>query len=589
MNPFIETLKSKEELFADFKMFANRKQELGQNALLAHYGLCHGSAIMNYCGGKVDDLMNYAGIPTTSIAYFQAGIRAWNNLNNGLTELPLTIKSDSSLSNNETQAKPLQQIFYGAPGTGKSHTINVQTKDESVIRTTFHPDSDYSTFVGAYKPTSVEVPVMIPLGDKVIYAKDTDGRPATENRIVYEFVPQAFLQAYVKAWELYAKAQTDGEEAKKQYLVIEEINRGNCAQIFGDLFQLLDRRGDGFSEYPINADKDLQKQLAKLFADLPVLTTPAVGNLSAEVVAAKVRSGEILVLPSNLYIWATMNTSDQSLFPIDSAFKRRWDWKYVPINEDKESWQIEAEGKKYSWSSFLHIINQKIQEATSSEDKMLGFYFCKAKNGIIDAETFVGKVVFYLWNDVFKDNAMDDTVFDDEDGGKLEFRDFYDKVTGKVVERKVTLFLQNLQVELLADSADSPESLDELDKAGNNFDRYSLNGSAPKGKSDLGLSIMTQYIEQHPNLSFEEIRSTFPDTMLGSVANRGLIVKAGVQLDSYVRYYTAKTYMSADGVEYKIYKQWIVSNVDNIIQFANSIGWNVEKTDSWQRKDNFQV
>lgn len=343
----------------------------------------------------------------------------------------------------------LQQIFYGAPGTGKSHTINLLTKNESVIRATFHPDSDYSTFVGAYKPTSVEVPVMIPLGDKVIYAKDTDGKPATENRIVYEFVPQAFLQAYVKAWEMYAKAQKNGEETKRQYLVIEEINRGNCAQIFGDLFQLLDRRGDGFSEYPINADKDLQKQLAKLFADLPIMTTPAVGNLSAEEVATRVRNGEILVLPSNLYIWATMNTSDQSLFPIDSAFKRRWDWKYVPINEDKESWQIEAEGERYNWSSFLHIINQKIQEATSSEDKMLGFYFCKAKNGTVDAETFVGKVVFYLWNDVFKDNAMDDTVFDDEDGGKLEFRDFYDKVTGKVVERKVTLFLDNLKVEKL--------------------------------------------------------------------------------------------------------------------------------------------
>ncbi len=357
-----------------------------------------------------------------------------------------------------TTPKLLQQIFYGAPGTGKSHSINVATEGESVVRTTFHPDSDYSTFVGAYKPTTEETPVMIPLGEKVIHAKKADGSLAYEKRIVYRFVHQAFLEAYIKAWKFICEA--DGEETKRQYLVIEEINRGNCAQIFGDLFQLLDRNKYGYSEYPINADKDLQRELAAEFKDLSI---PNADQLKAMFngrdVASEVISGEILLLPSNLYIWATMNTSDQSLFPIDSAFKRRWDWKYIPIDTEKEEWAIKAEGKKYDWSDFLSKINGHISDTTSSEDKMLGFYFCKAENGVISAEAFVGKVVFYLWNDVFKDYGFDDAIFDDTDGGKLEFRKFY-FTDGSVNEQKVTKFLTNLGVKEF-DDVDETENKDD--------------------------------------------------------------------------------------------------------------------------------
>ena len=153
--------------------------------------------------------------------------------------------------------KFLQQIYYGAPGTGKSHEIKRLTKGKEVIRTTFHPDSDYSTFVGAYKPTTKSVPIYSTYGEKAVEVKDADGNPMMEDRIVYEFVEQAFLQAYIKAWKQFAKAD-EGKAAEEVYLVVEEINRGNCAQIFGDLFQLLDRGEDGFSEYPIVADKDLQ-------------------------------------------------------------------------------------------------------------------------------------------------------------------------------------------------------------------------------------------------------------------------------------------------------------------------------------------
>lgn len=345
----------------------------------------------------------------------------------------------------------LQQIFYGAPGTGKSHTIKEQTKGEDVIRTTFHPDSDYSTFVGAYKPTTITVPVTTVIGTKAVAVEAEDGKPMTEEKIVYEFVSQAFLQAYVAAWKTFDGLGAD-EQPKKEYLVIEEINRGNCAQIFGDLFQLLDRGEHGFSEYPIKADADMKRLLQKAFENLNIseVKKAEINKLyeGEKNIVSQVLSGEKLLLPSNLYIWATMNTSDQSLFPIDSAFKRRWDWQYVPIADTKKGWTIEVNGNKYDWWSFLSAINHDIYEATFSEDKKLGYFFCKADDGIIDAEKFVGKVIFYLWNDVFKDTEFDCDIFKDVDGSKLSFDKFYMDVDGatKVDEEKVEQFLKNLNL-----------------------------------------------------------------------------------------------------------------------------------------------
>lgn len=352
----------------------------------------------------------------------------------------------------------LQQIFYGAPGTGKSHEIKKQTIGEQVIRTTFHPDSDYSTFVGAYKPTTKQVPMRDVTG-KVIQENKED---VTEDRIIYEFVEQAFLQAYTQAWRLYANA--DDEQPKKQFLVIEEINRGNCAQIFGDLFQLLDRNDAGFSEYPIKADKDIRKQLAKAFAGITITDKSTINQwFDGKDVAGEVLSGEVLLLPSNLFIWATMNTSDQSLFPIDSAFKRRWDWQYIPISNANKGWKIKVNGKQYDWWDFLEKMNEQINATTNSEDKKMGYFFCKAKDGIIDAKTFVGKVVFYVWNDVFKDFANEaGGIFKDEDGSLLSFNKFYHVVHGKteVLEDKVELLLNNLGVVAEGETID----VEELEK-----------------------------------------------------------------------------------------------------------------------------
>lgn len=343
----------------------------------------------------------------------------------------------------------LQQIFYGAPGTGKSHTIKEQTKGEDVVRTTFHPDSDYSTFVGAYKPTTKTVPVTTVIGTKAVAVEDENGKPMTEEKIVYEFVSQAFLQAYVEAWKKLAKPNID-DTVEKEYLIIEEINRGNCAQIFGDLFQLLDRGDHGFSEYPIKSDADMQKQLNKAFAGITIPQAKEINGLFKDEndIVSQLLNGEILLLPNNLYIWATMNTSDQSLFPIDSAFKRRWDWQYVPICDARKDWTIEVGENKYDWWVFLSKINTYIYDATFSEDKKLGYFFCKAENGVISAEKFVSKVIFYLWNDVFKDTEFDGDAFRDENGGKLSFDKFYLDMNGltKVNEDKVGQFLRNLDI-----------------------------------------------------------------------------------------------------------------------------------------------
>ena len=162
----------------------------------------------------------------------------------------------------------------------------------------------------------------------------------------------------------------DDEELLARF-VTEEINRGNCAQIFGDLFQLLDRNAQGFSDYPITADADMKRQLKKAFAGLSLADADNINAMyNGRNVSREVLDGDILLLPGNLYIWATMNTSDQSLFPIDSAFKRRWDWTYRPISDAREGWKIKADGNLYDWWVFLQKINDKVGSLTNSEDKI---------------------------------------------------------------------------------------------------------------------------------------------------------------------------------------------------------------------------
>ena len=514
----------------------------------------------------------------------------------------------------------LQQIYYGAPGTGKSKTIKDLTFGESVIRTTFHPDSDYASFVGTYKPITEEVILRDCYGKKVI--DDDTKEVVKEERIAYKFIPQAFLEAYVKAWKKLGSKKsgksdksynrihpalldtpeifTKNKASKKQFLIIEEINRGNCAQIFGDLFQLLDRNEYGFSDYPIVADKDMQKYLEKEFAGWEITNKDEINQLYGEAnMVNLIMKGERLVLPSNLYIWATMNTSDQSLFPIDSAFKRRWDWKYVPIREgrDKETnaplnWYINTGDKQYKWWSFISKVNELIGSLTNSEDKKLGYFFCKAKDGEIDADLFVSKVIFYLWNDVFKDYGFDDKDFQDEEGKILSFDRFYEDKNGKtnVDIAIVEQFLENLGVEeyISEEEGEEEEKIDTVpsnnETKGNDKTKYSFNGSEPLGKGDLGISIIKQYLKEHPKMKYSEIKETFPDSMLGKELKLiGLIVtrqEIENAIDSYKKraygFYKKRKFYSSDGVEFYVSNWWNITNIDSIIKFAKEQGWTVE-------------
>lgn len=328
----------------------------------------------------------------------------------------------------------LQQIFYGAPGTGKSHSIdNVVTEDNS-IRTTFHPDSDYASFVGVYKPTMEETGVTV--------------ASKKETRIAYKYVPQAFLKAYIKAWSLYDPAKDN-----PFYLVIEEINRGNCAQIFGDLFQLLDRNNMGASSYSIYADDDirhfideedggfkgLSEEQKKIISEFVLIKDTG----KRENIGEAILNGTKLLLPPNMRIWATMNTSDQSLFPIDSAFKRRWDWKYIKIADAGKNWKINVCSENYDWWQFVQAINFFVFDATQSEDKNLGYFFAKAKDGVINAETFVSKVIFYLYTDVFKDYGFSGDIFKGTNGEEMTFQSFYN-ADGSVNEAQIKCFIENV-------------------------------------------------------------------------------------------------------------------------------------------------
>lgn len=265
-------------------------------------------------------------------------------------------------------------IFYGAPGTGKSYRVEKTIKGldkQYYERVTFHPEYDNASFIGGYKPTEKK-----------------EGE--NQGEITYSFVPQPFAKIYQRAW--------NDIEGGPYYLVIEEINRGNCAEIFGEIFQLLDRA----SSYDVSPSEEFKEYLIK-----------ELGDENHE----GIRRG--LKLPPNLHIWATMNTSDQSLFPMDSAFKRRWQWEYCPISyeeiteegEVNESYKFEIDiqdGKKYRWTDFISIINNNHikNNASLGMDKCIGNYFIKPDEAnTISLKPFINKVIFYLWNDVFKDEA----------------------------------------------------------------------------------------------------------------------------------------------------------------------------------------
>lgn len=665
MVPFKETITTKAELIeAAKKGFDDYKNKIiTKNDFCMFFGFIHGEAIERFYKNDYEQLLVDGGFNRGSGAYFSGGINAWKKLRDGIYEFPPFSKDGHKQSVNKDLH--LQQIYYGAPGTGKSHEIKKMTEGKSVIRTTFHPDSDYSTFVGAYKPTMEDVDVkVIPVVEKSGVSLEDSGT-YKEKRIVYKFVMQAFLKAYLGAWKKYADAGSltnptipstlhfnasgahytitgvdnigitynrkfqyslkniasvwndiwksgtfvmpsgripgrslpqavsqwikdniekctkdsleegliafkkeiansksvvvsrgtqeytitangdediylvsadstskrntlkeyysgekdieDATEIKRklveklveydadsfdnawdkmkeavdgnqdalannaiapapQFLIIEEINRGNCAQIFGDLFQLLDRGDNGFSEYPIEADTDLQQEIEKAFKDhkdyrlendidVDDVVEDYTSNYGATL-SEDIQHGRVLLLPSNLYIWATMNTSDQSLFPIDSAFKRRWDWEYIPIdyNSPESNNTIIVDDKhKYSWPEFLKNVNDLIYDTTKSEDKQMGnFFLSNVKGKEIGCDQFVSKVMFYLWNDICKDNPkakksiysckLEEPEEGNEDMREFKFSDLFP--AGEERNELLIGFMTNLEIKNIADNTD---------------------------------------------------------------------------------------------------------------------------------------
>ena len=442
---------------------------------------------------------------------------------------------------------PIQQILFGAPGTGKSHTINSDANitEQNSIRTTFHPDSDYSTFVGCYKPTKKEQSkgVLTPLNDLISISKEqstTEQRVKfiskyaesikaaakenglSDNRIIrdtnyfgwnsdtylmnflneileerakiddseitYDFTPQAFTNAYVAAWK---------NVESPFFLIIEEINRGNCAQIFGDIFQLLDRDEYGYSSYKTTPDQDLANYIREQFTD-------------TDIDDADVKSGKKMQLPPNLYIWATMNTSDQSLFPIDSAFKRRWDWRYIPIDYTDRGHYIACGDAQYSWADFLQKVNDRVESVTQSEDKKLGYWFMGngAEQKEITIDRFVSKVVFYLWNDVFKDfGKSGNTIFKDS---FAKFHLFFD-FSGKPKVDVVKAFLDALEVK----SREIELTEEELAEASNSASSdFTLNG-VQMSLIDIALNVVKNYATANPQMNAVAIKNTFMEACKG--------------------------------------------------------------------------
>ena len=407
---------------------------------------------------------------------------------------------------NKTIEEGLQQIYFGAPGTGKSHEIKKNVGAHKSFRITFHPDTDYSSFVGAYKPTSVEVPMLTTLGEKAIPVKDMEGNPLTENKIIYTYVKQAFLNAYIEAWK-----EQENENPQPVYLVIEEINRGNCAQIFGDIFQLLDRNANGFSDYAIVPDTDLSRHVKKDLEKLAIANKEAINAIYEECeedIVGKVVKGQVLLLPNNLYIWATMNTSDQSLFPIDSAFKRRWDWKYIKIADAHKNWQIKIGAKAYDWWQFVQAINYFVFDATQSEDKNLGYFFAKAKADVINAETFVSKVIFYLYTDVFKDYGFSGDIFKGVNDEEMTFQSFYN-ADGSPCEAQISRFIENVMFsDALPEALRTTVEILEESEDYTNSKRFALNGE----EMTLGAianKVVSNYANSHPELNANSIKETF--------------------------------------------------------------------------------
>lgn len=418
-------------------------------------------------------------------------------------------KADKSVYKTGLQTKfERNRILFGAPGTGKSYTLNKEMRellgsdsDVNYERVTFHPDYSYANFVGTYKPVMVgndsygtgnsdvdyvisvlndksksaqdkynllfesfkedslvRLPILLGIyTDELFKTRKTDGsNSANDNSvernygralrkyvepftgkenagsIAYEYVPGPFMRVYVNA----LRSAKSGNP-KPFLLIVEEINRANVASVFGDIFQLLDRGEDGVSEYPIQASEDMKKYLAK-----------ELGGKSEDYSRIK--------LPDNMFIWATMNSADQGVFPMDTAFKRRWNFTYLGIDDSDNDIRGKyvtigtKEKQRVEWNELRKAINDFLADEKINEDKQLGPYFIPShivvpENGRteIDRERFCDvfkhKVLMYLFDDAAKQKRT--KLFEGSARGQLR----YSKICEAFDEQGIGIFHSDIQ------------------------------------------------------------------------------------------------------------------------------------------------
>ena len=313
---------------------------------------------------------------------------------------------------------PRNVIYFGAPGTGKSFNLNKDKNEKfsseiDYERVTFHPDYSYANFVGTYKPRPI---------------KDDDGNKTDD--ITYEYVPGPFMRSLVKSLK---------NPDKPFLLIIEEINRANVSAVFGDVFQLLDRdeNKNYESKYDIETSEDMRDYLKEELNQVY----------------------EKITIPSNMFIWATMNSADQGVFPMDTAFKRRWDFIYFDIDFNEnliEDIKVNLNGQEISWNDLRKAINNELLRYGINEDKLIGPFFAftkylKNENGESKEITldefkkiFKNKVIMYLFEDAAR--ARRNELFDgarDKDENVI-----YSKICQKFENEGIEIFCENIRREL---------------------------------------------------------------------------------------------------------------------------------------------
>lgn len=344
-----------------------------------------------------------------------------------VVKIDQNVHIDALLHNETTKGIILSSniLLYGVPGCGKSHKVEEEyeskiTTEKNKIRVVFHPDYTYSDFVGQLLPVLKEV---------------ENAQGVKEEKLQYEFVLGPFTQILKTAY---------AEPDQQCLLIIEELNRGNAPAIFGEIFQLLDRNDDGKSKYSI-----YNRDISMALYDEP---------------------NKPIELPPNLTIVATMNTSDQNVFTMDTAFQRRWQMKHIPNRFTGESLDEKTinhvakhlPNSEISWGAFAQTVNKKMQTANlgfgGTEDKSLGVYFA-TDNDLDDAERFAEKVLKYLWDDAFKLGRQ--VLFNDCSQGLSAVIEAYEDAKGdplqKVLVPEVYNEMQKKMAEMAAEQAQTAE------------------------------------------------------------------------------------------------------------------------------------